>query len=54
MANDNSAALPQFWATRALDVLFGETPILGAVNRQYDSQLAEKTAMTTTLQQTSA
>ena len=40
MANDNSAALPQYWANTALRFLFQQTPVLGAVNRQFSNELA--------------
>lgn len=39
-ANNNTAALPQYWAFRGLRMLFGLTPALGAVNRQFSPQLA--------------
>lgn len=35
MANDNTAALPQFWALTGLRILMEETPALQAVNRQF-------------------
>jgi len=35
MANDNSAALPQFWALTGLRILMEQTPALSAVNRQF-------------------
>ena len=40
MANSLSAALPQFWANKALMTLMELTPAVGSVNRQFAPQLA--------------
>lgn len=40
MANSVSAALPQYWALRGLQVLMEQTPAVAAVNRQYSPELA--------------
>ena len=41
MANNNFAALPQYWANLALRFLFQQTPVLNAVNRQFSPKLAK-------------
>lgn len=40
MANSVSAALPQYWALRGLQVLMEQTPAVGSVNRQFSNELA--------------
>ncbi len=40
MPNDNSAALPQFWALTGLRILMEQTPALGAVNKQFAPETA--------------
>jgi hypothetical protein len=40
MANDNTAAIPQYWANEALRVLFELSGGIGAVNRQFAPALA--------------